>query len=38
MTTIKSKIYFFIFLSYIVLFVGCSAKVPQTTIQKSISP
>lgn len=38
MTTIRNKIYFFIFLSYIVLFVGCSAKAPQTTIQKVYIP
>ena len=38
MTTIKNKVYFFIFLSYVVLFVGCSAKAPQNTIQKVYIP
>ena len=38
MTTIRSKIYFFIFLSYIVLFVGCCDKTPQKAIQRVYIP
>lgn len=38
MVTIPNKLFFFFLLSYLVLFVGCSAKSPQGAIQEAYMP
>ena len=38
MVTIPNKLFFFFLLSYLVLFVGCSAKSPQGAIQEAHMP